>query len=202
MKTLLFAIVTISVTTLYAQPKNKSMKIVASQTAPAFTVKDVEGKTVNLSDFKGKKVYLTFYRNVGCPICNLRYHELQQQSEYFKSKGLVILSVYESSVANMKQYLEGESQYATMIPNPDMSLYQLYDVEISMGKVMKGMFHGAMSKMNKGKKLFKKKMKQDGHMNRITADFLIDENGKITTSYYGKFVGDHLPVESIKEFIK
>jgi len=71
-----------------------------------------------------------------------------------------------------------------------------------MGKVLKGMFHGAMGKMNNGKKLFKKKMKQDGHMNRITADFLIDENGKIVTSYYGKFVGNHLPIESIKEFIK
>jgi len=128
MKTHLFAIATISATTLCAQPKNNSMKIVASQTAPAFIVKDLEGKTICLSDLKGKKVYLTFNRNVGCPICNLRYHELQQQSDYFISKGLVILSVYESSLANMKQYLEGESQYAAMISNPNKILYQLYEV--------------------------------------------------------------------------
>jgi thioredoxin-dependent peroxiredoxin len=200
MKTFFFSVLAISASTLFAQPNNKTMKIEAPQIAPTFTVKDVNGKTVSLSDFKGKKVFLSFNRNVGCPICNLRFHELQQQAEYFKSKGLIMLSVYESSVENMKQYLDGESVYSTMIPNPDLSLYQLYNVEISMGKVMKGMMHGAMGKMSKGKKLFKKKMKQDGNMNRISAEFLIDEKGNIVSAYYGKFVGDHLPIEVIKQF--
>ncbi len=200
MRTFLFTIVTLSATTLFAQPKNKTMKIEAPQIAPAFATKDVEGKSVNLSDFKGKKILVSFNRNVGCPICNLRFHELQKQTEFFKSKDLVLLSIYESSAENMKQYLEGENVYAIMIPNPNLSLYQLYDVEISMGKVMKGMFHGAMGKIKQGNKLFKKKMKQDGNMNRISADFLIDENGKIVSAYYGKFVGDHLSVEEIKKF--
>jgi hypothetical protein len=101
----------------------------------------------------------------------------------------------------MKQYLEGESPYATMIPNPDQSLYKLYEVERSGGKMMKGMFHGAMGKMKKGKKLFKKQIKQDGNANRIGADFLIDENGNVARAYYGKFIGDHLPIEGIRQFL-
>ncbi len=80
------------------------------------------------------------------------------------------MAVYESTANNMKQYSEGENFYATMIPNPDKSLYQLYDIDKSTGKVMKGMFHGAMGKMKKGKKLFKSKIKQDGDSNRISAD--------------------------------
>ena len=145
---------------------------------------------------------LTFYRNVGCPVCNLRFHELEEQAEYFKSKGFVVLAVYESSAENLKKYTTDETFYATMISNTDQSLYKLYNIELSGRKMMKGMFHGTMGKMKKGKKLFKNKIKQDGNGSRISADFLIDENGNIQTAYYGKFVGDHLPMEQIKQFIK
>lgn len=199
-----FALLATAALTLTVQSfttKTGTMKITPPQAAPAFTIRDVNGTTVSLADYKGKKVMITFYRNVGCPICNLRFHELQEQADYFKSKGLVMLAVYESTAGNMKQYMEGENFYATMIPNPDQSLYRLYDVEQSSGKMMKGMFHGAMGKMKKGKALFKKKIKMDGNTNRISADFLIDENGNVQTAYYGKYLGDHLPVSDIKKFL-
>ena len=186
---------------LVFQSNSKKMKMTKQQAAPIFTINDVKGATVNLTDFKGKKVLLTFYRNAGCPICNLRFHELQEQADYFKSKRLVLLAVYESSADNMKQYLEGENPYAIMIPNPGQSLYQLYDIDKSMGKVMKGLFHGALEKVKKGKKLFKHEIKADGSSDRIGADFLIDESGKINTAYYGKFLGDHLPITEIKQFL-
>jgi peroxiredoxin len=200
-KILLLAMLTLTTTAIFAKPKQEKMKIEPPQSAPTFMIEDVNGNSVNLSDYKGKKVMLTFYRNVGCPVCNLRFHQLQEQAALFESKGLVLLAVYESTAENMKQYLAGESPYATMIPNPDQSLYKLYEVERSGGKMMKGMFHGAMGKMKKGKKLFKTQIKQDGNTNRIGADFLIDENGNVVRAYYGKFIGDHLPIESIKQFL-
>lgn len=178
------------------------MKIKEHQSAPGFTLQDVNGNTINLSDYKGKKVLLSFFRNVGCPVCNLRFHELQEKSDYFRSKSLVHLAIYESSVENMKKYLEGETPYAVMIPNPDESLYKRYAVDKSMGKVMKGMFYGAMSKMKNGKKLFKSEIKQDGNMTRIGADFLIDEKGVVKKAYYGGYVGDHLPLAEILKFIQ
>jgi thioredoxin-dependent peroxiredoxin len=187
-------------TSLTTTNKNK-MKIKAPQTAPTFNIKDVTGATVNLADYKGKKVLLTFYRNVGCPVCNVRFHELQEQAQLFQSKNLVVLAVYESSADNMKKYLDGENPYAIMIPNPEQNLYALYSIESGMGKMMKGMFHGAMGKMKVGKKLFKNKINQDGNKNTIGADFLIDENGLVNTAYYGKYVGDHLPINDIKKFL-
>lgn len=177
------------------------MKISPPQDAPNFVTKDVNGTIVNLADYKGKKIMLTFSRNVGCPVCNLRFHELQAQADTFKTKGLILLAVYESTAEHMKQYLEGENPYAIMIPNPEQNLYELYNIDRSMGKIMKGVFNGAMGKMLKGKKLFNQKIKQDGNANRIGADFLIDENGKVQTAYYGKYIGDHLPMSDIKKFI-
>ncbi len=201
LKVMLMAFITILSTQSFAQSKKDKMKLAPPQSAPDFTVKDVNGKGVKLADYKGKKVMLTFYRNVGCPVCNLRFHQLQEQADYFKSKDLILLAVYESTANKMKQYVEGENFYATMLPNPDLSLYRLYNIEQSSGKLMKGMLHGAMTKMGKGKKLFKRKIKQDGNANRISADFLIDEKGNIKTAYYGKFIGDHLPITDIKQFL-
>lgn len=177
------------------------MKINQGQTAPAFTIQDVQGSTVNLSDYKGKKILLTFYRNVGCPICNLRFHEVQEQSAYFKSKNLVVLAVYESSAENMKTYLEGENPYAVMLPNPERNLYQAYGIEKSKGKAFKSIFHGAIGKAKQGSKLYKTKMKQDGDGSTIGADFLIDENGIINRAYYGNYIGDHLSLDTIKAFL-
>lgn len=177
------------------------MKITASQSAPVFTVQDVNNVRVSLNDFKGKKVLLSFYRNVGCPICNLRFHEIQEQANYFREKNLVILAVYESSADNMKKYIGEESFFAVMIPNENLSLYKLYKIDNSMGKMMKGMFHGAMGKMNEGKKLFTQKIKQDGKVGRIGADFLIDEKGIVKFAYYGNHLGDHLPIADIKQFL-
>lgn len=197
----LLVLLSLTFTNGFSQSKKETMKISPPQEAPNFTVKDVNGTTVNLADYKGKKIMLTFYRNVGCPVCNLRFHELQEQADIFKAKGLILLAVYESTTENMKQYLEGENPYALMIPNPEQDLYKLYDIDRSMGKMMKGMFHGAIGKMGKGKKLFNRKIKQDGNSNRISADFLIDESGKVQTAYYGKYIGDHLPISDIKNFI-
>lgn len=185
-----------------SQKEKDTMKIKENQTAPDFTLQDVNGNTIHLSDYKGKKVLLSFFRNVGCPVCNVRFHELQEKSDYFRSKNLILLAVYESSAENMKKYLDGENPYAVMIPNPDESLYKRYAVDKSMGKVMKGMFRGAMSKMKKGKKLFKSDIKQDGNATRIGADFLIDEKGVVKNAYYGDYVGDHLPLAEILSFIQ
>lgn len=181
--------------------KNKPMKIKEAQQAPLFTSKDVYGNEIKLSDFKGKKVLLMFNRNVGCPVCNLQYHQLSENAGYFKEKGLVILSVYESSAKSMKEYLEGEELFSVMIPDSSLDLYKLYDVERNTGKLMKGIFNGAIGKAKKGKKLFSKKMQQDGNTDRINAEFFIDENGTVTKAHYGRYLGDHLTIEEIKEWI-
>ena len=178
------------------------MKIKEKQAAPDFTVQDVHGATINLAAYKGKKILLTFHRNTGCPVCNLRFHEIEQQTAYFKSKNLVVIAIYESSRENLKKYLENENPYAVMIPNPEQNLYKLYDIDHSLGKIFKGiLFRGTLKKVNEGKKLYKSKMKQDGNANTIGADFLIDENGLVKRAYYGKFLGDNLPLEDIKTFL-
>jgi thioredoxin-dependent peroxiredoxin len=175
------------------------MKLNVNQQAPDFQTSDVYGRSISLHALRGKNVYLAFERNAGCPVCNLRTHELLKQSDYFKEKNTTVIMVYESSVAKMAEYL-GENTYPFyFVADPENVLYNKYGVERSLGKMMKAMFHGLMSKVKRGKQLFRNPIKQDGHVNRIPAEFVIDRQGRLAVAHYGDFVGDHLPLDVLRQ---
>lgn len=178
------------------------MRLQIQQQAPLFHTTDVNGHVLDISSMRGNLIYLSFERNAGCPVCNLRTHELLKQSQYFADHGITVIMVYESSLEKMKEYL-GEAVYPYhFVADPKNELYNKYGVERSMTKVMKSMFHGLIGKAMKGKKLFKNPMKQDGHQDRIPAEFLIDKNGKLRLVHYGDYVGDHLSLDKIKRVVE
>lgn len=57
-----------------------------------FKLKDLVGKEVSLSDFKGKKVYLNFFAT-WCPPCKAEMPEMQNLYEETRDSDLVILAV-------------------------------------------------------------------------------------------------------------
>jgi len=170
------------------------MRLTKNQIAPFFSIQSVFGFDIDVNSLRGKRVYLAFERNAGCPVCRLRTHELLKHAEFFKSSEVVVILVYESPLEKMKEYL-GEDNYPFhFVSDPQDALYNLFKVERSIFKILNGIFNGLFSKILQGNKLFKKPMKQDGHLDRIPAEFIIDQKGNIQLAHYGKFVGDHLPL--------
>jgi peroxiredoxin len=68
------------------------------QQAPAFTATDLQGKTVNLSDFKGKHVVLE-WTNPGCPYVKKHYDggNMPATQKAAMAKGVVWLSINSTS---------------------------------------------------------------------------------------------------------
>lgn len=60
--------------------------------APEFTLKDLNGKQVQLRDFRGKVVFLNFFAT-WCVPCRLEMPAMERLSRAFKDKGLVVLAV-------------------------------------------------------------------------------------------------------------
>ncbi len=177
------------------------MKLSATQPAPLFIAEDYKGNKIDLESYRGRPVLLCFHRFVGCPVCNLRFHQLESEATYFKSKNLALISIFESSTEHIKKYAQGDSFYSTLIGDKEERIYGIYGVERSMGKVFKGMFKGGAGKAMRGIKLFKQRVSIDGPLDRISADFLIDNNGILLASYYSKHMGDNLPVATIKSLM-
>jgi thiol-disulfide isomerase/thioredoxin len=60
--------------------------------ASDFSLKDMSGKTVRLSDYKGKVVLLEFWAT-WCPPCRASVPGLEKLHKAYKDKGLVLLAV-------------------------------------------------------------------------------------------------------------
>lgn len=179
------------------------MKVQNNQPAPDFKINDVYGNSISLSQFKGQKVHLIFYRFAGCPFCNLRFHQINKMADLYKANNTVLISVYESSAENIKSFLADEKFYSIIIPNPDSSLYKKYELERSKWGLLKFLlFGGGLSKVAEGKKLYKNKVEMDGHTDRLEAEFLIDASGKVINAHYNKVQGDSLSTDIIKTFIQ
>ena len=63
-----------------------------------------DGTPFKLSETKGKKVLLTFYRIAGCSFCNLRINELQKRFSEF-GDNFTHVGIFHSPVDNLGKYM-------------------------------------------------------------------------------------------------
>jgi peroxiredoxin Q/BCP len=176
-------------------------KIKFGDKAPDFSVVSATGDTLQLENLKGKKVFLAFFRYASCPVCNFRMNEIIQSYDVLQAKGYVFIAVFESNNETLQGYLKETEVPFALVGDPSLVLYKKYGVEKSFWRMVGSMFNKkTKSNLKEGKVLVKgKNLKRDGNMSRIPADFIIDENGMISIAYYGKNIGDHLPLEQILE---
>lgn len=64
----------------------------ASNVAPSFTLKDLDGQDVSLADFQGQVVVLNFWAT-WCPPCVREIPRLVRISEQYRDQGLVVLGI-------------------------------------------------------------------------------------------------------------
>jgi thioredoxin-dependent peroxiredoxin len=177
------------------------MKLQEGNTALDFTATDIFGKEVKLSDFKGKKIILSFYRNVNCPFCNRRVHQIMGNNMKLKNAGVQLLFLFESSNDKLKSsvFHEGISPWP-LIGDPDKKVYRSYGVENSTLKMMKTMFVSSLGQAKKDTKELNLPEDKDASMNLIPADFFIDENFRIVKAHHGKHLDDHVDFDELKAF--
>ena len=192
-----FLILTILTTIL--THSSMAQKLKPQDKAPSFEIKSVQGELINLQKYKGRTVLLAFFRFAGCPVCNFRMHELVKNYPALKAQNVEVIAIFESKNETLFQYIDDAKIPFPVIGNPDLTLYKLYGTSKSMLKMMRTMFRKKpKQEMKSGEKLYNgKKYKQDGSMTRIPADFLIDQNGNVKIAHYGRFIGDHIPIQDL-----
>ena len=170
--------------------------------AQDFTATTIEGKTFHLSDLKGKKIFLAFYRNGACALCNLRVHELSLRQKDFDKAGIEMIAVFESSIDDMKPYVGTQKLRFTLLSDPEGKLYEMYRVKSAPDLINQAMTSENVANRvgEAGKAGFELTPQEGSNFFRIPADVLIDENFDLVKIHHCDQLINHLPIDEILKF--
>jgi peroxiredoxin len=98
--------------------------------APDFTLKTLEGHTVRLSEFRGKKVVLINFWATWCPPCRLEMPTMQQIYSEYKERGFEILAVNIESDAKhlISDFVKELHLTFAILLDPDMKVTRKFRV--------------------------------------------------------------------------
>lgn len=102
------------------------MKLKVGDPAPQFTTKDQDGKSVNLSDFKGKKVVLYFYPNDMTPGCTAEACSLRDNYKVLQKQGYVVLGISPNDEKSHRKFIEKEQLPFSLLADTDKSVHEKY----------------------------------------------------------------------------
>lgn len=111
--------------------------------APDFTLQDKDGRSVSLSDFRGKKVVLYFYPKDNTPGCTRQACAFASAYEDFRTQNAVVIGISKDSAASHLKFAVKYDLPFLLLSDPELQAIQSYDVwqekklygKVSMGVV-------------------------------------------------------------------
>jgi peroxiredoxin len=88
---------------------------------PDFSAKTPDGRTVSLSDFAGKPLWLTFGAS-WCPDCRTEAPDVQAAYAEYQPAGLALVAVFEEGGADISAYAARAGLSFPILSDPDGSL--------------------------------------------------------------------------------
>lgn len=128
--------------------------------APSFSLKDQHGRTVKLSDFKGRKLLLFFYPKAETPGCIKQACAVRDASADLDAIGVACAGISPDMPAEQKKFDERNRLKYPLLSDPDHAVAQAYavwDDRVRYGKKSTGL---------------------------TRSSFLIDENGRVAGAWY------------------
>ena len=178
---------------------DESAKLQVGSRPPPILTQDIAGNPVRIPNTPSGFVLLTFFRGTGCPICRVRFHELETHADELKARHVDSIAIFEDKEDFLRQYTQNTPSFTRLVADPDGIWYRSYRLDHSLWGVMKTMFNDGMKKAAEGKALLASAHGSAGGT-RLPAEFLIDETGNLIAVHYSSFVGDHLPIDTILQY--
>ena len=110
-------------TTIFAKPMSTLKE---GDKAPNFTATDQNGKTVSLSDYKGKNVILYFYPQDDTPTCTNEACNYRDNYQSLLSKGFEVIGVSPDNEKSHKKFEKKFTLPFTLIADTDRKIVEAY----------------------------------------------------------------------------
>ena len=100
-------------------PADGPPRLREGQSVPPFITTDVLGRSITAEGLRGQRVLLSFMRDAGCPICELRLARLASRLDSLTAAHTRVVLVYESDAPAMRQYLADKDLPFTFVADGD-----------------------------------------------------------------------------------
>jgi peroxiredoxin Q/BCP len=144
-------------------------KLAIGDKAPAFSLQDQNGKTVKLSDFKGKKLLVFFYPKADTPGCTKQSCSVRDARKDLAKLGGAAVGISPDAPAAQKKF---DGKY-------DLGFPLLADTEHEVAEA-----YGAWGQ---------KSMYGKTYFGIVRSSFVVDEKGKIAGAWYNVSPDDTVP---------
>lgn len=138
----------------------ETARLEAGDKAPAFSLPDADGKTVKLSDFKGRKVIVYFYPAASTPGCTKQACAFRDNLAELNDAGIAVVGISPDKPEKLAKFRDAEKLSFPLLSDPDrtvLSAWGAFGEKKMYGKTVQGV---------------------------IRSTFLVDEKGKIEVAQY------------------
>jgi peroxiredoxin Q/BCP len=128
--------------------------------APAFSLPDADGKTVKLSDYKGRRVIVYFYPAASTPGCTKQACDFRDSLSELNGAGLDVVGISPDKPAKLAKFRDDQKLTFPLLSDPDrevLTAWGAYGEKTMYGKTVLGV---------------------------IRSTFVVDEKGKIAEAQY------------------
>jgi peroxiredoxin Q/BCP len=145
------------------------MALKAGDPAPDFALEDQQGKTVKLSDFRGKRVILFFFPRADTPGCTTQACSLRDAREEIDTAGATVIGISPDKPTAQEKFDTKYGLGFALLSDPDHAVADAY---------------GAWGERS----MYGKK-----YMGIVRSAFVIDEAGKVVEAIYKISPKDTVP---------
>ena len=153
------------------------IQLVEGIAAPGFSGINQNGETISLAGFKGKKLILYFYPKDDTPGCTAEACNLNDNYEYWISKGYEVVGISPDSEASHQKFVKKYGLKFNLIADTSKEILEAYGVwgeKMNYGKTYMGVIRTTFVIDANGiiEKIFKKVDTKE-HTSQIVKDLLI-----------------------------
>ncbi|MBT0810552.1 thioredoxin-dependent thiol peroxidase [Litoribacter ruber] len=102
------------------------MSLEKGMQAPDFEVKNQDGETVKLSDYRGKKVILYFYPKDNTPGCTAQACNLRDNYAQLQKEGYEVLGISTDTEKAHQKFIEKQELPFTLLADTEKTVHEKY----------------------------------------------------------------------------
>ena len=156
---------------------SEAVRLEVGERAPAFSLLDADGKTVKLSDFKGRKVIVYFYPAASTPGCTKQACDFRDNLKVLNGAGIDVIGISPDKPEKLAKFRDAEKLTFPLLSDPDrkvLTAWGTFGEKKMYGKTVQGVIRSTFVVDEKGKiELAQYNVKATGHVAKLRGELSV-----------------------------